>query len=60
MGECPPRFYRPNINFTSKDEHTVQSTPQPVEFNAKIQCRLCVLHPGRGGAAQGLPELSAR
>ena len=36
MGGSPLRFIRPNISFTSKDEHTVQTIPQLIDFNAKF------------------------
>ena len=36
MGGSPLRFNRPSISFTSKDEHTVQSIPQLIEYNAKV------------------------
>ena len=36
MGGSPLRFIRPSISFTNKDEHTVQSIPQLIDFNAKV------------------------
>ena len=35
MGGGSLRFNRPSISFTSKDERTVQSIPQLIDFNAK-------------------------
>lgn len=35
MGGGSLRFNRPSISFTSKDENTVQSIPQLIDFNAK-------------------------
>ena len=32
----PLQFNRPSISFTNKDEHTVQSIPQLIDFNAKF------------------------
>lgn len=36
MGGRPLHFIRPSISFTGKDEHTVQSIPQLIDFNAKF------------------------
>ena len=36
MGGSPLPFIRPSISFTSKDEQTVQSIPQLIDFNAKV------------------------
>lgn len=36
MGAGLLGFNCPSISFTSKDEHTVQSIPQLIDFNAKF------------------------
>ena len=36
MEDLPLRFERPRISFASQDEHTVQSLPELIDFNAKF------------------------